>query len=366
MNRVKKFFRTVRNYVCYCGIEKEEFKAVKKSAYISNFKVWKILHVVMSCIFTFLFIASLINGMLHQNMIFYLVIMIYSILATVLFFFVLKKNSIISQLFIYLSISALFVFGALITQNKPNVPATMFMVLLVITPMFMIDKPYFMAIELCLAGAAFLIWMYYVKPYDVWETDMINVCIFCGVGIILHIIANSIRIKEFVLTRKINIQKDTDELTGLKNKSALTRGINKFLEDKTKDKGIMLLLDIDHFKDINDTYGHDVGDIVLSQLGFFLEDMFKEDEIVGRFGGDEFIIFVKNTNDEEKAKSIAEAIYNGAGDFISFPDQDKPVKVSIGIALYHGEEKNYSEIFKKADIALYKTKAHRENKYSFY
>ena len=363
---MNKILKTVRNYFCYCGIEKEEYQAVKKSAYISNFNVWKLLHVLMAGAFTILFVSSLISELLKQNMFFYLALMVYSIIATVLFFFVLKKDSIISQLVIYLSISALFVFGALITQNKPTVPATMFIVLLLVTPMFMIDKPYFMAIELVVASVVFLVWMYYVKPYEVFEMDMVNVLIFLGVGIFIHIIANSVRIKEFVLTRQINIQKDLDDLTKLQNKGSITRQINEYLNDKSKDKGIMILLDIDGFKKINDSYGHDVGDIVLRNLGSFLQSKFINNEIVGRFGGDEFIIFIKDANDKDQASLIAAEIFEGASNSVTYPNQVEPISVSMGIAIYRGIEKNYSEIFKKADIALYQAKANKRVHYSFF
>ena len=93
-------------------------------------------------------------------------------------------------------------------------------------------------------------------------------------------------------------------MTGLKNKGALTREINEYLNDTSKDKGIMFLLDINHFKAVNDTYGHDVGDSVISQLGEVLKEIFTDDSIVGRFGGDEFIVFIKNTDSEEVAKEF--------------------------------------------------------------
>ena len=195
---------------------------------------------------------------------------------------------------------------------------------------------------------------------------MVNVAIFTVVAIMLNIIANSIRIKDFVLTRKINIQKDTDDLTGLNNKGAVTRQINGFLTDESKDKGIMFLLDIDHFKTINDTYGHDVGDSVICQFGVFLKSAFMNDEIIGRFGGDEFIVFIKDTDDPDIAAETARRIVDGAAKYIVLPDNDKTVSVSAGIAVYHGKEKNYSEIFKKADMALYKTKSDRTVKFNFY
>ena len=363
---MNKFLRTVRNYFCYCGIEKEEYLAVKKSAYVSNFNVWKLLHVLMAGAFTFLFINSLFADILESNKYFYMALMIYSIAVAVLFFFVLKKDSIVSQLVIYLSISMLFLFGAFITQNKPEVPATTFIVFLLITPMFMIDRPYYMTIELGVASTVFLVWMYYVKSYEIWEMDMINVLIFLGIAIFIHIIANSVRIKEFVLTRQINIQKDLDDLTGLQNKGSITRQINEYLNDKSKDKGIMILLDIDGFKKINDSFGHDVGDVVLHNLGVFLKNKFINGEIVGRFGGDEFIIFIKDVNDKEHAGQIATEVIDGAANSISYPNQLEPISISMGISIYRGLEKNYSEIFKKADIALYQTKANKRIHYSFY
>ena len=354
-----KILKKIRDYLCYYGIEKDEYEAIKKGAYASNFEVWQILHCLMSIAFAGLFIYSVFGKILAANRLFYLFALVYSMIATGVFF-VLKKDSVVAQLMVYLSITVLFLFGCLITQNKPDTPATTFVALLLITPMFMINKPYFMALELGGVSAVFLIWMYHVKPYNVWQMDAVNVSIYAFVGLFVHIVANSVRIREFVLTRKINIQKDLDELTGLKNKAALTKEINEYLADNSKNKGIMLMLDINNFKMVNDTYGHDVGDSIIHQFGVFLSQIFTHDEILGRFGGDEFIVFIKNTDDPVKAGDLARAIVNNTSKHVSLPNSDQKIGVSIGVAIYHGEEKNYSEIFKKADIALYKTKADRD------
>jgi diguanylate cyclase (GGDEF)-like protein len=348
--------RTIRNYLCYCGIEKDEYNALKKDAYVSNFRVWRVLHILMAVVFGALFISSLFSHLLGTNRVFYLCAFLYSLAAIAAFCF-LKKESLAAQLIIYLSISLLFVFSGFISANKPDIPSTAFIVLLLITPMFMIDKPYFMAIELVIASAIFLAWMRGAKTTEVWRYDQINVAIYLGVGIILHIIANSIRIKEFVLTRKINIQKDADEMTGLMNKSALTRAINGFLAEGTADKGVLFMLDVDRFKSINDTYGHDTGDQVIRQLGSYLGSRFTGKEIAGRFGGDEFIVFIRNMDDPQAARALAEEIAAGVTEQVTLPDGGRTVSVSVGIALCRGEEKNYSEIFRKADAALYRAKA---------
>lgn len=361
MKGLKKFY----NYFFYCGIERDEYNAIKKDAYISNFVIWRILHFLMAISFGILFSISLVNNLLNQNCIFYLIAFLYSLIVIILFFF-LKKDSLIAQFLIYLSISMLFIFGCLIAMNKPEIPATTFIVFLLITPMFMIDKPFFMAIELSAASTLFLTWMHFVKNHEIWLIDFVNVLSFTIIGIFLNIIANAVRIKEFVLTRKINIQKDTDDMTGLKNKGALTRSINRFLVDPSTSKGLMFMLDIDRFKIINDSYGHDIGDSVISQLGSFLGNKFPKNEIVGRFGGDEFIVFVRNTDDKETALKLADEIVTGASENVKMPDENEKVSISIGIAIYNGIEKNYSELFKKADLALYKAKADQKKRFYIY
>lgn len=358
-----KVLRTIHNYLCYCGIEKDDYNAIKKDAYISNFKIWRILNFLMVAVLGVLFLFSLSNSeILSRNRLFYLLGFVYSVIVTGVFF-VIKEDSVLAQLLIYLSISLLFLFGAFVTKNTPDQPSTTFIAFLLIAPIFMIDKPYFMGIELAAASTIYLVWMYYVKDYDIWHMDLINTIIFSVVGFFIHIISNSIRIKEFILAREIKIQKDTDDLTGLKNKGALTREINEFLEDESTDKGIFFILDIDRFKAINDRYGHDVGDSVIRQLGKYLNGYFSKGEIVGRFGGDEFIFFVKDTDDADTALNTAREIVSGVPENITLPDKDHKISASIGIALYHGQEKNYSDIFKKADIALYTVKTNRTDHY---
>ena len=362
---MKKVLRKIKNYICYCGIEKEEFKAVKLDAYASNFQIWRILHIIMDAAFALLFVFAFFSDLAKDNLYFYLGAFLYSAIATV-FFFVLNKKSILAQLIIYLSISVLFLFGCFITQNKPSTPAITFITFLLITPLFMIDKPYFMTLELVAASTVFLVWMYFVKDPRTWEFDLLNTIIFTIIAIMMHIIANSIRIKEFVLIRQINKQKDTDELTGLTNKAALTKAINDFFQKNPDGKGLLLVLDVDYFKLINDTYGHDVGDEALCALGHYLGSTYGRSAIVGRFGGDEFIVFFQGVDDGGFAEKTAKEMIDEAPGLVNLPTDEVQFGLSIGAAIYQGREKNYSELFKKADIALYKTKASRKIHYAMY
>ena len=360
-----KELRILRDYLCYCGIDKAEYNAVKRDAYISNFRVWRILHCAMIMVFASLYTYSNFRSFEVENSPLYMSLLFYSLISAFAFF-TLNEKSLLAQFWIYLSISLLFLFSAKVAEMHPENTATSFIAMLLITPMFMLDRPFFMGIVLTIASAVYLIWMRPIKPDIIWQIDAANVITFAVIGFFLHVISNSIRIKEFTLTRKLNIQKDTDDLTSLKNKGALTREINEYLEDESKDKGIMFILDIDYFKAVNDTYGHDVGDDVIRQLGDYLNRYFTNDEIVGRFGGDEFVLFIKDTNDAETAERIAREVASGVSESIVLPKEEQKVSVSIGIALYQGEEKNYSEIFKKADTALYDVKSDRTQRYKIF
>ena len=144
------FLRKIRNYFLYCGIEKDEYNALKKDAYVSNFKVWRILHFLMAAAFGGLLFASFFVAPMAVNRQFYLTAFIYTCIAITVFVF-LNKDSIVAQFFIYLSISVLLVFGCFLSQNKPDYPGVTFIVFLLVTPMFMIDKPFFMTIEAMLS-----------------------------------------------------------------------------------------------------------------------------------------------------------------------------------------------------------------------
>ena len=119
----------------------------------------------------------------------------------------------------------------------------------------------------------------------------------------------------------------------------------------------LLMLDIDHFKNVNDTYGHDMGDFVLKELCSAIKNMIRKTDIFGRWGGEEFLLILPNTNKDEAisiATKIRNIIENHKFDYIP------QVTISIGVSVYN--EKSRKEIFlKKVDDALYKAKSSGRN-----
>lgn len=149
----------------------------------------------------------------------------------------------------------------------------------------------------------------------------------------------------------------TDGLTGIYNKMSTEKEIDKWLADeRCAGDQAFLMLDIDDFKNINDIYGHAVGDEVLRRVGEILRKQFRDSDILGRIGGDEFVVFMKNvgTSDyaEMRAKNLAECFRQ-----ICIPEmKDNTVSCSMGLSIAPLHGGSYKELYICADKALYVTK----------
>lgn len=157
---------------------------------------------------------------------------------------------------------------------------------------------------------------------------------------------------------KLNYLATHDSLTGLFNRHYCEEHI-KYLS--TTRGHALLCVDLDHFKIINDTFGHAKGDQLLQEIAQLIVKRSRSTDIVGRLGGDEFAIFLHKV-DEPSSLQVAESIQKVIGDF-SFLVNDQRINLgcSIGIALIDGTAEQQDEYFKRADIALYTAKVRGRN-----
>lgn len=148
-----------------------------------------------------------------------------------------------------------------------------------------------------------------------------------------------------------------DSLTGLYNKMITQSLINESLKKKkTNQMHALMIIDIDNFKSINDNLGHLVGDDVLIAVTNQLKSLFGKHDIVGRIGGDEFVVFVYNIRSIKDIITKANAITHVLRTDYSEQDKNCTISGSIGISLYPQDGSTYKELLKKADNALYKIK----------
>ncbi|GEM_PF-3430979 len=164
-----------------------------------------------------------------------------------------------------------------------------------------------------------------------------------------------------LLKMKVSERAIVDSLTGLYSRwyilGMLRKEISRYLRNKSPLS--LLFIDIDDFKRINDTYGHDVGDSVLAKVGQIIKDSIRIVDMAGRYGGEEFIVILPDT-DEEGAFLVAERIRKA---ILRYIDHDITLSVSIGVAtLKDGEVVGDRELIRRADMAMYMAKRMGKNR----
>lgn len=159
-----------------------------------------------------------------------------------------------------------------------------------------------------------------------------------------------------------------DALTGLYNKEATETRIAEFLRvaEGQDLQHAFIMIDIDYFKCINDTFGHLFGDAVLERISGKIRSVFREQDIVGRIGGDEFCVLMKNVHAAEAVKMKADELCAKLLQTYTEGDKSCTISASIGIALYNAHGSSYEKLYNHADIALYVAKKRGKNQYAIY
>lgn len=192
---------------------------------------------------------------------------------------------------------------------------------------------------------------------------LLTVGLFSG----LLLITNFINKYFYIEHKKVLEEKASkDLLTDLSNKAATEFLIKEYIETHPDSQGLMFVLDVDNFKKINDTLGHAFGDEVLRELGTRLRGEFRITDIVGRTGGDEFIIFMKDIKEESILIKEAQRLHRFFGTFQVGEYVKYSPAASIGAAVYPRDGRTFEELYKAADNALYSVKRKGKNGVAFY
>ena len=217
-------------------------------------------------------------------------------------------------------------------------------------------------------------------------TAIISVLFYILLLIVVYYLLKTLHMKEKLYTKKLEIavskkthelkeqkeilhhQAHHDVLTGLPNRilfnDRLEHGIE--LSKRHKMKLALFFIDLDHFKEINDSLGHQMGDKVLIAVTKRLQEKIRKEDTLSRLGGDEFTIIVEDLNNTQDVSLLAQKILQILTQPIYIDGHTLYVSCSIGISLYPQDNTNYHNLIKYADAAMYKAKDEGRNNFQFY
>lgn len=166
---------------------------------------------------------------------------------------------------------------------------------------------------------------------------------------------------------KIHYLANFDVLTGLPNRIQMDEHLQYILNlaKRNESKFALIFLDLDHFKKINDTLGHSVGDLLLMELSTRLSTSIREEDTVSRMGGDEFVLLLPQT-DANGVAQVAQKLLESIALPFHLEDHELSVTASLGIALYPSDGTDIETLSKNADVAMYRAKQEGRNTYCFF
>jgi diguanylate cyclase (GGDEF)-like protein len=157
-----------------------------------------------------------------------------------------------------------------------------------------------------------------------------------------------------------------DPLTGVYNREVSVKKIEKYIIGNKNGKHALMFIDFDDFKQVNDNHGHLQGDKVLIHVIGCIKSVFNEGEIIGRIGGDEFIVFIGYVEDEKEIIMKAELLKKALCTTYSDDKCEIGISGSVGIATYPDDGIHYEQLIQCADKALYQVKSKGKNDYILY
>ena len=168
--------------------------------------------------------------------------------------------------------------------------------------------------------------------------------------------------------RRLEFVVSHDPLTGLPNRTIFTQRLGQALAQAARygHKVALLFVDLDRFKIVNDTLGHEAGDRVLREMAERFRESLREGDTVGRHGGDEFVVLIEQYDSAVQVSGVAQKIIDQAAIPFVFDAHEFHISASIGIATYPSDGQDGETLLKHADIAMYRAKEAGKNQYQFY
>ncbi len=368
----------------YYGYDKKTYKDCVSFIRTTNRKHIAVLNFwfVLVNLFYTIFSALNIFGLNQERVPFFILFFVVSFIFEAYLIFFQKFVERFHILALLFSLFLMFGYGILSSIAQPYMPASIFLILFAVTSLSYISQMSIMLILGTIFSGIFILSSYMYKTFSIAYNDTYNIIIVYTLSLALHYSFQRTRIHQFILyqhdlqiQKELEIKSSFDALTGLLNRGKFFSVAAQLLRNLSEEYIVLCLIDLDHFKEINDSLGHQMGDKAIQITGETIidtlklnspkgEKMFKMDfktneSIAGRLGGDEFIILLKGCNNDEEAKSKLMDILKQLNDVNI--DELKGIHASIGITKITKDTKDIDLAYKRADDALYVSKRSGRN-----
>ena len=358
--RLNEFF----SYINYGGISKQEYREMKEEIYDKNRSALGATAGCLALMFAGLYIGSLFFGMMSANRMAYGITGLAFMVVHILCWVIKKRGKAWIIPLWYVTLTIVLAYAVILnTIIRNDISATTFCLIVIVAPLLIMDRPWRVFCYFVLVVCCFIPLDFHYKSYNLAFPDSVNAvcCIFMGSVIHFRIIRT--KMQEMKQRRYIERERDTDALTGCFTKAAFER---KMLEksNPSMPTGILLVMDLDHFKSVNDTYGHVFGDMVLRTVGEYIQKNFPETAFCGRFGGDEFQVWIPGNFESREISGLLDKFLSCIRS-IGTPDGRVEIAASIGGAVCPEDGNKYKTLFESADAALYAAKNMGRSRYVF-
>ena len=258
--------------------------------------------------------------------------------------------------------AVLFIFiMAIDILQSPDVPAS-FMPMLCISMPTLLILPFRLHYGMILLyEIIYIVATINLKTAFIAQYDIFNSIVGIAFSFSMAQVMMSLRIQDHDTRRRYQKLSTQDSLSGLLNKTACMESVIRYLHDTAPNTTCtLLILDLDNFKQINDLLGHYTGDSILQTMGNTLIDTFRSTDIVGRFGGDEFLVLMKDNADydtmEQKCSFLRQKLRETCK-----KENTISTTCSIGGVLVNSQHADFNDLYRQADQALYEAKAAGKN-----
>lgn len=348
-----------------------------------NWFLYTIILILSSFVY---FIQS--NGAGKYGMLLSLINLLYNLFIT---FFILKKKSVvwISYVTMFINVLSLTIYNYIdASNNSPIIPATTAALLLYPVIIFLaslrMDKYLIIWTTILSIISMDGLYFWFYNSFDPYiKKQMISIDVLSQTyrtiyliisGILIYSVPRSmlrvLRAQEQLAKENFENKKNAqhDSLTGLYNRLYFDQHLLNCIQTAKSfnHKFALLFIDLNEFKHLNDTYGHDFGDFVLKAIAEDISSSVRENDLVARIGGDEFVIVMSKISDSHQVQGFSRRVLSAITHKRTYGDIDLLIGASIGISLYPDDTGNIEQLIKCADEAMYKVKRSGKEGIMFY